>query len=151
MPTLAPLSPDIVVVNPNGEYLILVEVKLNTITKEAEERLKKLMVSMGCSIGLLISTTQIILFRDSLRELNGQSIQTIESAQLPPNFFHVENKSDTKQWHDELEAKIQQWLEKIQSSVNIDNFSPELQKILEYISPLLQIVEVRAAHLRYLK
>lgn len=151
MPTLAPLSPDIVIVNPNGEYLILVEVKLNTITKEAEERLKKLMFSMGCSIGLLISTTHIILFRDSLRELNGQSIQKIESAQFSPNFFHVENKSDTKQWHDELEAKIQQWLEKIQSSVNIDDFSPELQKILEYISPSLQIGEVRAAHLRHLK
>ena len=151
MPTLAPLSPDIVVVNPNGEYLILVEVKLNTITKEAEERLKKLMVSIGCSLGLLISTTHIILFRDSLRELDGQSIQTIESAQLPLNFFYLENKSDTKQRHDELESKIQQWLEKIKSSFNINDFSPELQKILEYISPLLQIGEVRAAHLRYLK
>jgi hypothetical protein len=83
--------------------------------------------------------------------LDGQSIQTIESAQLPLNFFYLENKSDTKQRHDELESKIQQWLEKIQSSFNINDFSPELQKILEYISPLLQIGEVRAAHLRYLK
>ncbi|MGL5033269.1 MAG: hypothetical protein ACRC6M_05655, partial [Microcystaceae cyanobacterium] len=75
----------------------------------------------------------------------------IESAKLQPNFFQVENKSDTKQRHDELETKIQQWLEKIQSSVNINDFSPELQKILDYISPLLQVGEIRAAHLRFLQ
>jgi bifunctional pyridoxal-dependent enzyme with beta-cystathionase and maltose regulon repressor activities len=61
-------QPDIVVISPDGEYLMLVEVKLNDISDRDQKviaQLKQLMVSIGCSVGLVVAGEHLILLRAS--------------------------------------------------------------------------------------
>ena len=53
--------PDIIVTSPDGEYLIIVEIKLNDVnihlnnSNNIINQLKGSMVEFGCSIGLLVA------------------------------------------------------------------------------------------------
>jgi Type I restriction enzyme R protein N terminus (HSDR_N) len=54
-------QPDIVVISPDGEYLMIVEVKLtDSRIQEAIAQLKRLMTSMACSLGLVVAQERII-------------------------------------------------------------------------------------------
>ena len=69
-------APDIIVTSQDGEYLMLVEVKLKhiSIAKSAIEQLKHTMASIGCSVGFLVAGERVSLLRDSLEKYNGESI-----------------------------------------------------------------------------
>ncbi len=70
-------SPDIVVMSPEGEYLIVVEVKVDDRSvrnQNAIHQIKQIMASTGCSTGLLVAGENVILLRDSLEKFNGESI-----------------------------------------------------------------------------
>jgi hypothetical protein len=145
--------PDIVVVSPDGEYLIIVEVKLNdsgSHRQNAIEQLKHLMASIGCSVGLVVTSENIFLLRDSLEKSHGESIDVVGEAKLPDYLL----PSADEQWRGirglEFESRVQQWLEELKQTSSLEALPKDLGKLLgEPIMSLLRLGEIRAAGPRW--
>ncbi|MCC3405135.1 MAG: type I restriction enzyme HsdR N-terminal domain-containing protein [Microcoleus sp. PH2017_10_PVI_O_A] len=148
-------QPDIIVTSQEGEYLIIVEVKLKDIgmgDRNAIEQLKRTMASIGCSVGLVVAGDRVILLRDSLEKYNGESIDVVGEAKLPDYLLPPADE----QWKGnpaiEFESRVQRWLEKLKLTASMDNFPNDLRNLLgESIITLLQIGEVRAGGPRWSK
>jgi Type I restriction enzyme R protein N terminus (HSDR_N) len=146
-------QPDIIVTSQEGEYLIIVEVKLKNISdRNAIEQLKRTMASIGCSVGLVVAGDRVILLRDSLEKYNGESIDVVGEAKLPDSLLPPADE----QWKGnpaiEFESRVQRWLEKLKLTASMDNFPNDLRNLLgESIITLLQIGEVRAGGPRWSK
>jgi hypothetical protein len=147
--------PDIVVISPEGEYLMIVEIKLKDISihhQNAIEQLKYLMTSIGCSVGLVVAGERVILLRDSLEKSHGESITVVGEAHLPESLLPPADE----QWRGEpileFESRVQQWLENLKLTASIDNLPHELRNLLgEPIISLIRLGEVRAASPRWSK
>jgi hypothetical protein len=145
--------PDIVVVSPDGDYLIVVEVKLNDSfprSQDAIEQLKRLMDSIGCSVGLAVTGEHIFLLRDSLEKLHGESINVIGEAKLPDYLLPPADE----QWRGkrglEFESRVQRWLEKLKHTPSLETLPSDLRDLLgEPTIDLLRIGEIRAAGPRW--
>lgn len=150
------IQPDIVVISPDGEYLMVVEVKLlntkSSYDQDLIDQLKYIMSSIGCSVGLLIFNENIILLRDSLEKLHGESINVIGEARLPNSLLPPPDELWKGKPGLELESQVQRWLEELKSSSSIENLPKDLQELLgESIINILQLGEVRAASPRWSK
>lgn len=149
------VQPDIVVISPDGEYLMLVEVKFNDIVARksiAIEQLRQLMASMNCSIGILVSGEHIVLLRDSFEQSNGASIDIVGEAKLP---YYLLPPADN-QWEGnpylEFESRVQRWLEALKLPSSTKKLPDDLRELLgEQIISLLRLGEVRAAGPRWSK
>jgi Type I restriction enzyme R protein N terminus (HSDR_N) len=147
--------PDILVTSPDGEYLMIVEVKLNdvsTLSQRAIEQLRRLMAAIGCSTGLLVAGERVILLRDSFEESNGASVHVVGEARLPDFLLPPADE----QWRGnpslEFESRIQRWLEKLKRTASIENLPDDLKALFgEPIISLLRFGEVRAAGPRWSK
>lgn len=148
--------PDIVVVSPDGEYLIIVEVKLNdsgSRRQDAIQQLKHLMASIDCSVGLAVTGEHIFLLRDSLEKSHGESIHVVGEAKLPDYLLPPLDSTD-EQWRGvralEFEARVQRWLEKLKQTSNLEALPRDLKELLvEPIMSLLRLGEIRAAGPRW--
>ena len=140
-------APDIIVTSQDGEYLMLVEVKLKgSIAKNVIEQLKHTMASIGCSVGLVVAGERVILLRDSLEKYNGESIDVVGEAKLPDSLLPPADEQWKGQPAVEFESRVQRWLEKLKLTASMDNFPNDLRNLLgEPIISLLRIGEVRAA------
>lgn len=149
------IQPDIVVTSPDGEYLIIVEVKLNDTVahnQKAIKQLKYLMASMSCSVGLLIRGERIVLLRDSLKYSNGESISVVGEAILPDSFLPPADDRWKGNPYLEFESRVQRWLEKLKLASNVKNLPNDLRRLLdEPVISLLRIGEVRSAGPRWSK
>lgn len=140
---------DIVVTSPDGEYLMVVEVKLNNVIGHksiAIEQLRESMTSMNCSIGILVSGEHIMLLRDSFEQPNGASIDIVGEAKLPASLLPPADH----QWQGniwlEFESRVQRWLEELKLPSSTKKLPDDLKKLLnEQIISLLRLGEVRAA------
>ncbi|MFQ4135293.1 hypothetical protein PGN35_003145 [Nodosilinea sp. PGN35] len=145
--------PDIVVVGPDGEYLMIVEVKLGDSSsrrQEAFRQMKHLMASMGCSVGLVVLGEYVFLLRDSLEKSHGESIDVVGEAKLPDSLLPSADESWGGVRSLEFEARVQQWLEKLKHTANSDVLPDDLGELLgEPILSLIRIGEVRAAGPRW--
>jgi Type I restriction enzyme R protein N terminus (HSDR_N) len=147
--------PDILVTSPDGEYLMIVEVKLNdvsTLSQRAIEQLRRLMAAIGCSTGLLVAGEHVILLRDSFEESNGASVHVVGEARLPDFLLPPADE----QWRGnpglEYESRVQRWLENLKRTASIENLPDDLKALLsEPIISLLRLGEVRAAGPRWSK
>ncbi|MEM9905794.1 MAG: hypothetical protein AAF921_12300 [Cyanobacteria bacterium P01_D01_bin.44] len=145
--------PDIVVIGPDGEYLMLVEVKLsnsNVRSKSVIDQLRHLMASIGCSVGLVVSGEHIFLLRDSLEKAYGESIDVVGEAKLPDSLLPPADE----QWRGlhalEFESRVQRWLENLKLASNLENLPSDLRELFgEPIMGLLRLGEVRAAGPRW--
>lgn len=145
------VSPDIVVMSPEGEYLIVVEVKVNR-SQNAIRQIKQTMASTGCSTGLLVAGEHVILLRDSLEKFNGESIYIAGEAKLPNSLLPPADGQWKGEPAIEFESQVQRWLEKLKLTTRMDNLPSDLSNLFaEPIMSLLQIGEVRAAHPRWSK
>jgi hypothetical protein len=148
--------PDIVVVSPDGEYLIIVEVNLNDSDSRHQDviqQLKNLMASIGCSVGLAVTGEYIFLLRDSLEKLHGESIYVVGEAKLPDYLLPPSDSTD-EQWREvnalEFEARVKRWLEKLKQTPNLEALPKDLKELLgEPIMSLLRLGEIRAAGPRW--
>jgi hypothetical protein len=146
---------DIVVISPDGEYLMVVDVKRNGDGVRAQgaiEQLKYMMTSIGCSVGLVVFGERIILLRDSLEKSNGASIDVVGEAQLPDSLLPPADE----QWKGapalEFESRVQRWLEKLKLPSSMENLPNDLRNLLsEPIISLVRLGEVRAAGPRWSK
>jgi len=145
--------PDIVVVSPEGEYLLVVEVTLDDSfarRHEAIEQLKHRMASIGCSVGLAVTGEHVFLLRDSLEKSQGESIAVVGDARLPEPLL----PSAEAQWRGnrqlEFESRVQQWLEQLKQTPNPDTLPSDLRNLLgEAVINLLRLGEIRAAGPRW--
>lgn len=145
--------PDILVTSPDGEYLMIVEVKLNDVDIRAQnaiEQLRSFMAAIGCSVGLVVTGERVILLRDSLKESNGASVHIVGEAKLPDFLLPPADE----QWKGnpslEFESRVQRWLEKLKLTANTDNLPVDLKALLGgSIIGLLRLGEVRAAGPRW--
>jgi hypothetical protein len=148
-------EPDIVVISPDAEYLMIVEVKLNDnafSNPSAIDQLRHLMASMSCSVGLAVCGERIILLRDSLEKSNGESIDVVGEARLPDSLLPPPDE----QWKGnrglEFESRVQRWLEKLKLTASTKNLPDDVRELLgESVINLLRLGEVRAAGPRWSK
>ncbi|MFG6098867.1 hypothetical protein SPB21_26715 [Leptothoe sp. ISB3NOV94-8A] len=147
------VHPDIVVVSPDGEYLVIVEVKLNDHffhRQDAIEELKRLMASMSCSVGLAITGDHILLLRDSLEKSDGESISVVSEALLPEHLLPSANEQGQGHYELEFELQIQQWLETLKHTSSLENLPSDLNQLFsEPTISLLRLGEIRAAGPRW--
>jgi hypothetical protein len=146
--------PDIVVVSPDGEYLVIVLIKLTSRSFDSVliDCLKHFMLSLGCANGLLICGVTVTLLRDSLEQSDGSSIQVIGEAQLPETLLpSTQNQSPTQAgW--EFATKVQQWMEGLTLTTNVQKLPEDLQHLFsEPILNLLRIGEIRSGGPRWNK
>jgi hypothetical protein len=151
--------PDIIVTSPDGEYLMIVEVKLNDINihrQNAMDQLKRSMIDFGCSVGLLIAGERITVLRDSFDDSHGSSIYVVGEATLPHSLL----PSPDEQWSGnlylnrylEFESQVQGWLEKLKLQTDVDSLPDDLKNLFGgQIINLLRIGEIRAAGPRWSK
>lgn len=145
-------QPDIIAVGPDGEYLTIVEVKLREIGKSGIEQLKQIMVSLGCSVGMLVSGDRIILLRDSFEKSNGESINVVAEAKLPDSLLPPADEQWKGEHHLEFESRVQKWLEQLKLPASTKNLPNDLKELLsEPIINLLRLGEIRAAGPRWSK
>ena len=147
-------QPDIVVTSQDGEYLMIVEVKLKdiSINPQVIAQLKNNMASIGCSVGLVVTGERVILLRDSLEKYNGESIYVVSEAKLPDSLLPPADEQWKANPGMEFESRVQRWLEKLKLTASMENLPNDLRNLLgEPIMSLLRIGEVRAAGPRWSK
>lgn len=146
------LQPDIFVKSPDGEYLMLVEVKLKDTRQAIRygiESLKRAMASFDCSVGLIVAGESVILLRDSLEEYDGASIYIVGEAKLPTLLLPPADAQWQGETGLEFESQVQNWLENLKMQTNVDKLPNDLRNLLgEPIINLLRWGEVRAAGFR---
>ena len=145
--------PDIIVTGPDGDYLIIVEVELNDTNvgpQHTIDQLKTLMVSLGCSIGLAVSGKHLFLLRDSLEKNHGESIEVVGEAKLPDSLLPPADGKEQKERAIKFESQVQQWLETLQLTSNLQHLPNDLRKLFaEPIISFLRVGEIRAAGSRW--
>jgi len=146
-------QPDIIVASPDGEYLMIIEVKPDYIGARIQnviEQIKNLMVSIDCSVGLIVCGEQVVLLRDSLEMSNGESINIVGEAILPSSLLPPADGRWQGEPYFEFESQIQQWLEKLKVNPNGENLPNDLKQLFGgSIMSLLQLGEIRAAGPRW--
>jgi len=144
--------PDIIVTSPDGEYLMIVEVKPNDVRKQRQygiHQLQRLMIEFGCSIGLLVAGERVIVLQDSFDDSHGSSIRVVGEAKLPS---YLLPRAD-EQWQGnpylEFESQVQRWLEKLKLQSNLDSLPDDLKNLFGgRIINLLRFGEIRAGGAR---
>jgi hypothetical protein len=158
MQTISPIAPqdsgaDILVKSPDGEYLLVVEVKPKNhqqMVRYALESIRRAMVSFDCSLGLIVAGDRVILLRDSLAEYNGASIEVVGESLLPLELLPPADPQWQGQAGIEFESRVQNWLEGLKIQTNVDKLPADLKNLLnEPVIFLLNWGEIRAAGYRY--
>jgi hypothetical protein len=147
--------PDIIVTSPDGEYLMIVEVKLNDVSTHRNnimDQLKGSMIGFGCSIGLLVAGERVIVLRDSFDDSQGSSIRVVGEARLPNYLLPPVDEQWRGNPYLEFESQVQRWLEKLKLQTSIDSLPDDLRNLFGgRIINLLRLGEVRAGGPRWSK
>ena len=147
--------PDIIVTSPDGEYLMIVEVKLNDVTTHRNniiDQLERSMIELGCSLGLLVTGERVILLRDSFDDSQGSSIRVVGEARLPNYLLPAGDEQWKGNPYLEFESQVQRWLDKLKLQTSIDSLPDDLRNLFGgRIINLLRLGEVRAGGPRWSK
>lgn len=149
-------QPDIIVVSPDGEYLMLVEIKFTSRgvdqASQAIAQLKQYMVGLGCPNALLIWGETIMLLRDSFEQSDGSSIRVIGAAKLPDTLLPPTQNQSPVQAEWEFATRVQQWMEELALTTNVRQMPEDLQRLFSNpILNLLRIGEIRSGGPRWNK
>lgn len=143
--------PDIIVTSPDGEYLMIVEVKLNDVnihlnnSNNIIDQLKGSMIGFGCSVGLLVAGKRVIVLRDSFDDSHGSSIRVVGEAKLPNYLLPPADEQWKGNPYFEFESQVQRWLEKLKLQTNVDSLPDDLKNLFGgRIINLLRFGEIRA-------
>jgi hypothetical protein len=137
-------EPDVIVTE-GGSPLIrmVVEAKLCLDDlKHAESALKRYMLGMGAPLGLIVSPTKFVIYRDRFTGFSDDSVELVGAFDVPETYFSRGSGTDPFAFQREVQA----WLEEIASSQVIRDLSAEAREALaENVLPALAGTVVRAA------
>ena len=144
-----PFEPDVIVTASDGLGVSLVaEVKLSLRDKsQAEEQLKRYMVSMRCPVGLLVTPEKLWIYNDSY---SGPGLASVDCMGEFPLFGLRVLQTDVAAFPSQaafaLEQAFQRWLEGLSMESERQKLPPDLREALEeYVVPALNEWQVRAA------
>jgi hypothetical protein len=144
-----PFEPDVIVTASEGLGVSLVaEVKLSLPDKsQAEEQLKRYMISMRCPVGLLVTPERLWIYNDSYSVPGLASVECV--GEFPLFGFRVpqlDAAASPRQAAFALEQAFQRWLEGLSTESERQKLPPALREALEeYVVPALNEGQVRAA------
>jgi hypothetical protein len=108
------------------------------------------MVGLGCPHALLIWGETIILLQDSFEQSDGSSIRVIGEAKLPEILLPSSQNQSLTQTEWEFETRIQEWLEGLTLTANVQQLPEDLQHLFgESILNLLRMGEIRSGGPRW--
>lgn len=144
-----PFEPDVIVTSSEGLGVLLVaEVKLSLTDKsQAEEQLKRYMVSMRCPVGLLVTPERLWIYSDSYSVAGLESVECVgEFPLFGLRALRLDADAFSRQPAFALEQAVQRWLEGLSTESERQTLPPALREALEeYVVPALNEGQVRAA------
>lgn len=145
-------APDILVSSPDALDLgLVVDVKLQERSlEEAAQQLRRYMFGMRCPVGMLVTPSRILLFRDTYTSYDEASIEQVGEYATAGLFddalagYPAEVNATLRGFR--FEDAVQTWLERLAADADLSDLPPDLQDALqEHVLPALAQGEVRAA------
>lgn len=144
-----PFEPDVIVTASEGLGVsLVVEVKLSLANKsQAEEQLKRYMVSMRCPVGLLITPERLWIYNDSYSAPGLGSVELVgEFPLFGLRVVQLDADAFPRGPEFALERAVQRWLEGLSTESERQKLPPDLREAVEeYVVPALNEGQVRAA------
>ena len=143
--------PDILVTSPDSpQILMAVEARLDRKALEgAIQQLRHYMAKMSCPVGLLVLPDALYIFRNRYTGIEENAIEQIGHYQMSEafqRFARASTEHGVKAKGRLFESYVQQWLEHLPTSDDVERFAPELKDALEtHVLPALESGVVRAA------
>ena len=143
-------GPDIVVTERDGwEPALVVEAKMNLQDLEGtEQQLKMYMSATLCPVGLIVTPTQLRLYRNRFLSSSEDSIELVGAFDVH-DVLHYRRAGDGHEDAFEFEGFVQAWLETLGSEAGLQGLPAELRRAVRwYIFPAVTQGVVQAAHPR---
>ena len=141
--------PDIFVVAPNSptRILLIVEAKYSgEVSSAIESQLKHYMLSMSCPVGLLVTPTQVSIYRDTYTDRSEGSIEKIGPYPVPANWTVANSLGGGAFREIDFEQRVRAWLEQVGSSGTLKGFSREVNDVFSsYVIPALSSGLIRGS------
>jgi hypothetical protein len=143
--------PDILVTSPDSpQILMAVEARLDRKALEAAiKQLRHYMAKMSCPVGLLVLPDELFIYRNRYTGIEENAIEQIGHYQMGDafqRFARVSAQHGVKAKGLLFESYVQQWLQYLPQSDDIQRLTPELKDALEvHVLPALESGIVRAA------
>ena len=103
-----PFYPDIVVTELGSSHsLLVVEAKVGKATDDSEAQLRHYMWEMGCPVGLLVTPSEIFLYRNLFTGYSNDSIEKVGAFPAPSVWSEYGGRGSEP----EFERRVQSWLE----------------------------------------
>jgi len=144
-----PFRPDFFIVEAGSptKIMLVVEAKLGTDSKEAgESQLKQFMLAMSCPVGLLVTPTQISIYRDTYTERSEGSIERMGPYPVPSNWAVAKAVGGGGARELEFEQRVRSWLEQVSSSRTVKGLPREASDAFDsYVIPALSSGLIRGS------
>jgi hypothetical protein len=149
-PEAMAFGPDIVVTERDGwEPALVVEAKVNAQDLESTERqLKTYMFGTLCPVGLIVTPSQLRLYRNRYLSSPEDSVELVGAFDVR-NVLHYRRSTDGREDAFEFEGFVQAWLEGLGSEAGLQGLPAELRRAAQwYIFPAVSEGDIQAAHPR---
>lgn len=149
-PEAMAFGPDIVVTERDGwEPALVVEAKVNAEdSKSTERQLKTYMFGTLCPVGLIVTPSQLRLYRNRYLSSPEDSVNLVGAFDLH-DVLHYRPPADGRDETFEFERFVQSWLEGLSSETGLQELPAELRHAVRwYIFPAVTQGVVQAAHPR---
>jgi hypothetical protein len=143
--------PDIIVTSADSPSVLIAVAALlhNNSIESAAHRLRHYMAKMSCPVGLLVLPEELYIYRNRYTGADERSIDEIGHYQLGnvfQMFAHISAGKNPETKEDLFESYVQDWLEHLPNSSEIERLPAKLKDALEtHVIPVLENGIVRAA------
>ena len=98
------------------ELLLVVEIRANVPEQESDDtELKSYMVGRSCPVGMLVTTEKVSVYRNRYKGYTPQSVDIIGGCPTSELIGALPQRALAEA---DLEARVQNWLESLQTSPN---------------------------------
>jgi hypothetical protein len=142
--------PDIIVTSADSPRVLIAVAALldNRALESATHQLRHYMVKMSCPVGLVVLPEELYLYRNRYTGADEKAIDEIAHYQLGnvfQMFAHLSAGKPPVTKGDLFESYVQEWLEHLPNSSELERLPAELKDALEtHIVPVLENGTVRA-------
>ncbi len=128
----------------DGDWMLVVEVKLHAHVARAEEQLRRYLQGYNCPLGLLVTASEIRVLKESYGTAGPDSIETVAVHPLPE---HLRREARTPV---AFEEAVQAWLERLAEAGTVIVDDQALAATLDaHVVPILRAGNIRAGRPRW--